>query len=220
MILGIYCAGGFGKEVFDIASRQNGISQEWEKIIFIDDFASDDSAVYLTRSYKFDSISSKFDISNLEIVIANGEPFHKQVLFDKVKQAGYRFARVQDPTAIVSPSAEIGHGVIIASFCIIASNSKIGNNVAINVHSIIGHDIEINDHVILSSMVNIGGFCQIDTGTYIGMNAQIKDGLRIGKDAIIGMGAVVHHNIESDIIALGNPARPMRRNTEKRVFKS
>jgi acetyltransferase-like isoleucine patch superfamily enzyme len=69
-------------------------------------------------------------------------------------------------------------------------------------------------------MVNIGGFCQIDTGTYIGMNAQIKDGLRIGKDAIIGMGAVVHHNIESDVIALGNPARPMRRNTEKRVFKS
>ena len=41
MILGIYCAGGFGKEVFDIASRQNVISQEWEKIIFIDDFASD-----------------------------------------------------------------------------------------------------------------------------------------------------------------------------------
>lgn len=52
------------------------------------------------------------------------------------------------------------------------------------------------------------------------MNAQIKDGLLIGKDAIIGMGAVVHHNIESDVIALGNPARPMRRNTEKRVFKS
>ena len=68
MILGIYCAGGFGKEVFDIASRQNVISQEWEKIIFIDDFASDGADVYLTQSYKLDSLTTKFEKSNLEIL--------------------------------------------------------------------------------------------------------------------------------------------------------
>ena len=51
------------------------------------------------------------------------------------------------------------------------------------------------------------------------MAAQIKEGLVIGSEVIVGMGSVVHYDIPDGMIALGNPARPMRRNVEKRVFK-
>jgi acetyltransferase-like isoleucine patch superfamily enzyme len=33
------------------------------------------------------------------------------------------------------------------------------------------------------------------------------------------MGSVVYNDIPDQMIALGNPARPMRRNDEKKVFK-
>jgi acetyltransferase-like isoleucine patch superfamily enzyme len=33
------------------------------------------------------------------------------------------------------------------------------------------------------------------------------------------MGSVVYNDIPDQMIALGNPARPMRRNDDKKVFK-
>jgi acetyltransferase-like isoleucine patch superfamily enzyme len=51
------------------------------------------------------------------------------------------------------------------------------------------------------------------------MGAMIKEGLIVGDDVILGMGSVLHNNLVDDVIALGNPARPMRKNTEKKVFK-
>jgi acetyltransferase-like isoleucine patch superfamily enzyme len=85
--------------------------------------------------------------------------------------------------------------------------------------SIVGHDVEIGENSVISSMVNIGGACKIGKNCYIGMGALIKESVVIGDNAIIGMGSVVYSDIQSDVIALGNPARPMRPNTDKKVFK-
>ena len=68
-------------------------------------------------------------------------------------------------------------------------------------------------------MVNIGGKCRIGKRSYIGMGTLIKEGVTIGDDVIVGMGSVVYSDIPDNMIALGNPARPMRPNTDKKVFK-
>ena len=53
MKLFIYCAGGFGREVYDTAKRANALSKRWESIGFIDDFiASHAVDFYGTRSYR------------------------------------------------------------------------------------------------------------------------------------------------------------------------
>ena len=67
------------------------------------------------------------------------------------------------------------------------------------------------------SAINLA--CKIGAGTYLGMGCLIKEGLEIGEEVIIGMSSVVHHNIPKGMIALGNPARPMRENLDKKVFK-
>ena len=51
------------------------------------------------------------------------------------------------------------------------------------------------------------------------MGAQVKEGTRIGLESIVGMGSVVFADIPDEVIALGNPCRPMRPNTCKRIFK-
>ena len=60
----------------------------------------------------------------------------------------------------------------------------------------------------------------IGANSYVGMGVSIKEGTKIGKDVIVGMGSVVYNDIPDGVIALGNPARPMRENVEKRVFKT
>jgi len=54
----------------------------------------------------------------------------------------------------------------------------------------------------------------------LGIGAQVKDGLSIGPDVIVGMGSVVYKSIPNLAIVLGRPARPMRRNEDKKVFKN
>ena len=219
MNLGIYCAGGFGKEIYDVALRANEKNTKWENIFFIDDFVISNTKTYLGLAYRFDDITKFFDKKNTEIVIANGEPTVRKILFQKCIVNNFKIATLIDPSAVISPTAIIGQGAIITTHCTIASSSIIGNNVALNVKTIIGHDIIIKDHSVLSSMVNIGGNCVIGSSSYIGMGAMIKEGLIVGDDVILGMGSVLHNNLDDEMIALGNPARPMRKNIEKKVFK-
>jgi sugar O-acyltransferase (sialic acid O-acetyltransferase NeuD family) len=219
MNLGIYCAGGFGKEVYDVAIRQNNIEKRWKKIFFIDDNLENCTICYLSYVFTLSHLIDKSNLNDIEVVIATGEPIVRIKLKEKLKHYNIKLGKVIDPSAVVSPTATLCDGVIVTSDCIIASSAYVGENVAINVKSIVGHDIILSNDVVVSSMVNIGGACKIGAGTYLGMGCMIKEGLEIGEEVIIGMGSAVHHNIPNRMIALGNPARPMKENIEKKVFK-
>jgi len=51
----------------------------------------------------------------------------------------------------------------------------------------------------------------IGAGAYLGANCIVLMGARIGREAVIGAGSLVRHEIESRAVAVGNPARVIRR---------
>jgi sugar O-acyltransferase (sialic acid O-acetyltransferase NeuD family) len=214
----IYCAGGFGKEIMDMARRINKFESRWEEICFIDDIFQSNE-FYGAKLYPFATVLDRFDVSSIEISIANGEPVVRRVLFDKINNAGFKLTTLVDNTAIVSDTAKMGEGVIVTAYCSISSSAVLGNNVAINTKAIIGHDVTLGDHCVVSSLVNVGGVSSVGANSYIGMGVQLKEKIIIGKDVIVGMGSVVYNDIPDGVIALGNPARPMRKNIDKKVFK-
>jgi len=219
MVLIIYCAGGYGKEVYDIAQRVNTNYSKWENILFVDDSIPDDEKVYLTNNYSFQHIVKSFSTRDVEFVIANGEPALREKLYSKIEANNYLFATLIDPSAIISTTSLIKQGVIVGPKAIISSHAHVNENVAINVGGIVGHDITIGRNTVISSYGNIGGSSVIGANSYIGMGAMVKENTSIGNNVIIGMGSTVFKNIPDDVIALGNPARPMRANTDKKVFK-
>ena len=129
MKLCIYCAGGLGKEVFDIADRINNIDFRWDEIIFVDDSEGLGDNCYLGRLFKFDKMLVEFKDDDLEFIIANGEPVVREKLFIKLKENNIKIISLIDPLASISPSANIGDGLIAYPFSIIASDASIGNNV-------------------------------------------------------------------------------------------
>ncbi len=217
----IYCAGGFGKEMMDVARRRRNIKNSNETIFFIDDSLSDGVEVYQTRSYTFISALDTFSFSDLNhhIVIANGEPLHRRTIFDRITKHSLELGQLIDPSAIISETAFLGAGTLVAPLVSIASQAQVQQNVAINTMAIVGHDVQIGEHTVISSMVNLGGASTVGQGTYIGMGAQIKERVKIGNHSIIGMGAVVYDDVPDEVIALGNPARVMRKNIDQKVFK-
>ena len=61
--------------------------------------------------------------------------------------------------------------------------------------------------------IKIGDHC------WIASNATILPGVTIGKNSIIGAGSVVTHDIPEGVIAVGNPARILRKITEQDKLK-
>jgi len=219
MKLCIYGAGGFGKEVFDIAFRINEDNLQWSEIFFADDDEKLGGSFYSTYTYSFEYIMNNMDCSGIEFTIAVGEPALRSKIFDKLQDERLNFATIVDPSSIISKTSQVDEGVIIAPNCMVSSSVVLEKNVTINCQSIIGHDSIIGENSFISSMVTVGGNCTVNRNSYIGIGAQIKNGLSIGSEAIIGMGSIVHKNIPDSIIVIGNPARPILKNTEKKVFR-
>ena len=217
----IYGAGGFGKEVMDVARRANRarpVTAQWSDIYFVDDITPD-TVRYGATVYRFADAFVQSQLANAEFVIAVGEPAGREKLAQKLAAAGAKGGRVVDTSTLVADSANMQEGTVITPLCSVSSDARIGLHACVNTMSIVGHDVTVGDYAVVSSMVNIGGGCSIGTASYLGMGALIKEGVRIGRNVIVGMGSVVYSDIPDDVIALGNPARPMRPNTDRKVFK-
>tara|TARA_Y100000992_G_scaffold293480_1_gene252154 strand:+ start:4012 stop:4887 length:876 start_codon:yes stop_codon:yes gene_type:complete len=104
----------------------------------------------------------------------------------------------------IGPNSTVRRGALGST--IIKSNSKIGSMVNI------GHNCEIGKNCILTCNIVTGGSSVIGDYSFIGINTVIKNGLNIGENCIIGMGSVVTKNIESQLVAYGNPSKVIRKN--------
>jgi len=219
MRLFIYCAGGVGRETYDIVNAADPDRKLWSEVCFIDD-GLDSGHVCSARQFSFAQFQGSFSPTDCRVVIAHGEPSVRKSLLAKLCGAGYSLTRVIDGGARLSPSAQVGAGAIIYPHAYISSNAVIGENTIISVNSIIGHDSRIGKDTVVATTVSISGNCSIGSGCYIGTGACIKEGVHVGENTIIGMGSCVFRDIGPGMIVVGNPARESRPNVDHKVFRS
>ena len=113
------------------------------------------------------------------------------------------------------------YGVVIGDDFWIGTNSvvmlglegdtTIGNNVKIAQLCNIGHDSVLEDGVMISAGTEIGGHAMIGKATYVGMGATIRNRVKIGSGSIIGMGSNVVCDIPDNVVAYGNPCKPIKK---------
>jgi sugar O-acyltransferase (sialic acid O-acetyltransferase NeuD family) len=220
MVLGIYGAGGLGREILDLARAIDKQNDSYENIVFIDDNAngSENQTLNGARVLTFSEFSSTTTGDSAGIVIGIGEPAIRAELAVRLEQQGYSLESLIHPMARVSEFATIGQGTVIQYNCSVACNVQIGSNVYVQPMVLIGHDDIIDSHCVISPFACVAGNVHIGDKTYIGMNVAIREGVNIGSESIVGMGSIVARDIEDCVIALGNPARAMKRNETKRVF--
>lgn len=106
------------------------------------------------------------------------------------------------PSAIVHPTAEIGHDVTIGPFCVIEENTKIGDRcqlnafVSIKAGSQLGPENKVHEHAVIGGApqhlragVDLGEV-HLGTGNVVREFVTIHRGLAAGKNTIIG-----NHNL-------------------------
>lgn len=110
-----------------------------------------------------------------------------------------------------------------------------GKNVYANFNLTLVDDthIYVGDHVMLGPNVTISAGThpvapelrekgmqynlpvRIGNNVWIGSGAQILPGVTIGDNSVIGAGSVVTKDIPANVVAVGNPCRPMRKITKQ-----
>jgi sugar O-acyltransferase (sialic acid O-acetyltransferase NeuD family) len=220
MILAIYRTGkgGFGREVIDSARRFNLAYKAWSKIVFVDEMPNE-ASFYGAEVYRLKTAREKFSSEKIVGIAATGDPVLRKSLSRQMIENGIALTTLIDNTAVVSDSAKISLGSIISTGCFVSSDAGLGEGVALVAHATVGHDVLLGEYCTVSGMVNIGGYCTIGRECFIGMGAQLKDGIKVGRNVVVGMGSVVYADLPDQVVALGNPCRPMRPNLEEQSSK-
>jgi|SRR5690554_3388495 len=210
----IYGCGGMGREIADLTTRMD----KWEKIIFVDDNIKS-RVVDEVLVYELEEVLNEFDKSELEFVVAAGEPTSREFLYKKLENHELALVSIIDTSFNLSRFSSVENGTIIHTGATLTVNVHIGKGCLINKHVVIGHDVTVGDYTVISPNVSVGGDVEIGSSCYIGSGAIIRNGIKIGKNSIIGMGSVVLKDVEPNSVVAGNPAKFLRVNEDKKVFR-
>ena len=111
------------------------------------------------------------------------------------------------PSAVISPSAQIGEGTWIHPNVTIWSMSRIGFCCHVNRNSSLAHHSILGDFSRLNAGVHTSGYCEIGMRTTLGSGSCTKENIKIGNDCFVGAGAVVVKNGPDGHLGIGVPVR-------------
>lgn len=123
---------------------------------------------------------------------------------------GLKYFTAIHPTAVIGINVKIKNGTVVMPRAVINANTEIGSHVIINSGAIVEHDNIIDDFTHISPGTTLCGGVIVGEATHIGANSTVIPYRKIGGNSIIGAGSTVISDIQSDVIAVGSPAKVIK----------
>jgi sugar O-acyltransferase (sialic acid O-acetyltransferase NeuD family) len=204
----IYGAGGHGKVVADVLERQ----AKYSLLGFLDD----NPEIWGKElfSYKvlggFDSFRDQ-KLVRYPVIAGVGDNRARQQLVTRLEALGCKFGKAIHPSAQIARDVKFSDGVMVMANVVINPSSVIGSHTIINTGAIVEHDCIIGDFVHISPNATLAGNVIVREGAHVGMGSMILPGVQIGAHSIIGAGSVVIRDIPERVVAVGVPAKPIKK---------
>ncbi len=212
MGINVYCIYGAGGHAKDLLG-QLSLDPSAKVMALVDDFAPgrEISGVPVVT---LDTATSCYP--DVMWLVAIGASAHRRRVSELLIERGLKIGHFVSPRAFVAKDVAISKGVQIFAGCCISSHARIESGVIINFNCTVSHDTAIGSYATISPGCSIAGRVVIKSGAFIGVGATITNGtpespIIIGRDATIGAGAVVIRNVKDEEVAVGVPARPIKR---------
>jgi UDP-perosamine 4-acetyltransferase len=156
-----------------------------------------------------DILSSLRDQGIDGVIIATGSNRLRVRLFEYVHNLNLKAVNAVHPHSWISPSVQLGEGVVVMAGVVINANTRIGHNVIINTGATVDHDCSINDHVHIAPGCHLSGNVQIGVGAFIGTGSSIIPEITVGSWSVVGAGSVVIRDVPASVTVVGVPAQEM-----------
>lgn len=199
--------GGHAKVAFDVAVASN-----WDILGFMDDNP--------------EAPLKNYDIKYLGPVGASNIIQQQAAYFIAIGDNNVRYKIIRDltrsniaadsdcrlislihPTAVVSPTAVISQGVLLAPLTVVNASAKVGMGAIINTSAVIEHDCRVGVCAHIAPGAVLGGGAIVGCRSLAGLGANLLPYVRVGKDCIVGAGSVVVANVAKGAVVYGVPAR-------------
>jgi sugar O-acyltransferase (sialic acid O-acetyltransferase NeuD family) len=122
-----------------------------------------------------------------------------------------RFATIIHPSVVRSPDSTVGYNTLIMPNVVISCGVRIGCHCVVLPNTVVSHDSVVDDYCCVGSNVTISGSVHIESGCYIGSGTKIREDISIGEGSLVGLGSNVISDIAPGVIAVGSPARELRK---------
>lgn len=156
-------------------------------------------------------------ILHSHVVVDNGSTVGDNCEFKSgvvIGQSGFGFERENNGMPIRFPhygKVKIGNNVYIGANTTIdqgtLGDTIIEDNVKIDNLVHIAHNCHIQNGAFIIAGSVLGGGTKVGTNCWLAPNVTIKEQTTINSKSLIGLGAVVLKDVESETVVVGNPAR-------------
>jgi sugar O-acyltransferase (sialic acid O-acetyltransferase NeuD family) len=137
-----------------------------------------------------------------------GENALRADLIAIAQAAGLSLPVIIHPSAVVSPTATLGPGTVVAAFGYVGTEARLAPGCIINTAAGADHDCVLEACVHLAVGARLAGNVQVGARTTIGAGATVIPGITVGMDVTVGAGAAVVSDLPDGCTAIGVPAKP------------
>ncbi len=138
-----------------------------------------------------------------------GSPQARRTLDERLSAMGVIWATWIHPTAVRTPTVNVGEGALIMAGVTTTIDVAIGRHAVVNPGCTLAHDVEVGDFAYLSPGVDLAGHVVVEEEAYLGTGAVVIPSRRVGAGATVGAGAVVISDVAPGRTVAGVPAKPL-----------
>jgi len=204
-------AGCLGREILWLLEDSAARGAKIKVAGFIDDSAAKQGKTISSAKVLGPLSWLKSKRGQYQAVIAVGSPAQKRQIAQKLKSFGVKLFTVVHQSCVTGKGSSIGEGSVIFPQVVLSVNVKIGRCVLLNPGITLSHDVEIGEFSLLGSGAHLAGQVKVGAECEIGTGASIRPEIRIGARSIVGVGAAVVKDLPAGIVAVGVPARPLKK---------
>jgi acetyltransferase EpsM len=208
-------AGGHAAELRDYINHYNKVAEEGIKV---NGLLDDNEENYHHYGYQEPFLGKILDHKvdgDVSYLMGIANIKYRRSIVERFLEEGAKFIQLIHPTALISPSAEIGEGVVISHNASVGPKVKLGNYNILNSRCTIGHDSVLGDFNFISPQVAVSGNTKIGNENMIGTNSCTIPGVSIGNNNIIAAGMVVYKTVgDNETVIFRHKERLVIRDSE------
>jgi len=149
--------------------------------------------------------------ANMSVAVAIGNNQARLRYLRQAQNLGFQTPSLISPQAVISPSAKVEDACILHVGCHVWTDAVIGYGSILSPHATVAHHTTLGRACFVSTGANVGASVSVGDGVTVGISASISTGVKqLGNGSLVGAGAVVIRDTETNGVYVGNPAKLIR----------